>query len=88
MSRTPEIDGTMQVCRELGIAFVPYAPLGRQYLTALGRTSDFYDEGDCRKMFPRFQREHMKKIRELFGRLWKWQLKKRVLQPNFAWHGY
>ncbi len=61
MSRTPEIDGTLQVCRELGIAFVPYAPLGRQYLTALGKTSDFYDEGDCRKMFPRFQKEHMER---------------------------
>jgi len=61
MSRTPEIDGTMQVCRELGITFVPYSPLGRQYLTALGRTSDFYDEGDCRKMFPRFQRDHMER---------------------------
>lgn len=61
MSRTPEIDGTMQVCRELGIAFVPYAPLGRQYLTALDRTSDFYDEGDCRKMFPRFQKEHVER---------------------------
>lgn len=58
MSRTPEIDGTIQVCCELGIAFVPYAPLGRQYLTALERTSDFYDEGDCRKAFPRFQKEH------------------------------
>ncbi|MCB1114863.1 MAG: aldo/keto reductase [Chlamydiia bacterium] len=61
MSRTPEIDGSIQVCRELGIAFVPYAPLGRQYLTALGRTSDFYDGGDCRKMFPRFQKEHMER---------------------------
>ncbi len=61
MSRTPEIDGTLEVCRKLGIAFVPYAPLGRQYLTALGKTSDVYDEGDCRKMFPRFQKEHMEK---------------------------
>jgi aryl-alcohol dehydrogenase-like predicted oxidoreductase len=61
MSRTPEIDGTIEVCRELGIAFVPYAPLGRQYLTALGRTSDFYDGDDCRKMFPRFQKEHREK---------------------------
>lgn len=61
MSRTPEIDGTIEVCRELGIAFVPYSPLGRQYLTALDRTSDFYAEGDARKMFPRFQREHTEK---------------------------
>lgn len=58
MSRLPEIDGSLEVCRELGIAFVPYSPLGRQYLTGLNRTSDSYDEGDCRKMFPRFQREN------------------------------
>lgn len=66
MSRTPEIDGTMQVCRELGIAFVPYAPLGRQYLTALDRTADKYDPGDCRRIFPRFQggdyKEHNQSI--------------------------
>lgn len=66
MSRAPEIDGTMQVCRELGIAFVPYAPLGRQYLTALNRTADTYDTGDARRMFPRFQvgdnREHNQRI--------------------------
>ncbi|MCH9627132.1 MAG: Aldo-keto reductase IolS [Chlamydiales bacterium] len=69
MSRTPEIDGTIQVCRELGIAFVPYAPLGRQYLTALGRTSDFYDEGDCRKMFPRFHKERMGKNQGIVRRI-------------------
>lgn len=65
MSRTPEIDGTMQACRELGIAFVAYAPLGRQYLTALHRTSDFYEEGDCRKILPRFQSENMEKNQKI-----------------------
>lgn len=69
MSRTPEIDGTMQVCRELGITFVAYAPLGRQYLTSLGRTEDCYDEGDCRKMFPRFQRDHMDKNQKIVQQL-------------------
>jgi aryl-alcohol dehydrogenase-like predicted oxidoreductase len=66
MSRAPEIDGTMQVCRELGIAFVPYAPLGRQYLTSLNRTADKYEQGDCRRIFPRFQeggnKEHNQSI--------------------------
>lgn len=61
MSRTPEIDGTMQICRELEIAFIPYAPLGRQFLTALNKTSDSYSSGDCRKMFPRFQVQNMDK---------------------------
>jgi aryl-alcohol dehydrogenase-like predicted oxidoreductase len=59
MSRTPEINGTMKTCRELGIGFVPYAPLGRQYLTALNRTSDNYEDGDCRKIFPRFNKKNM-----------------------------
>jgi len=59
MSRTPEIDGTMQVCRDLGIAFIPYSPLGRQYLTALDKVSDSYDASDCRRNFPRFNRENM-----------------------------
>jgi aryl-alcohol dehydrogenase-like predicted oxidoreductase len=66
MSRTSEIDGTILACRALGIAFVPYAPLGRQYLTALDRTADKYSSGDCRRIFPRFQegdnKEHNQSI--------------------------
>jgi aryl-alcohol dehydrogenase-like predicted oxidoreductase len=52
-SRGPE-DEVLPTCRELGIGFVPYSPLGRGFLT--GRFQDGrFDEGDFRASLPRFQ---------------------------------
>lgn len=65
MSRTPEIDGAIATCLELNIGFVPYAPLGRQFLTASNLSSEDYPAGDVRKFLPRFQlenAEHNQKI--------------------------
>ncbi|MCK4869487.1 MAG: aldo/keto reductase [Gammaproteobacteria bacterium] len=58
MSRTPEIDGVIDVCCELGIGFVPYSPLGRQYLTGVNKTVDSLEPEDVRRKFPRFQAEN------------------------------
>lgn len=58
MSRTPEIDGVQDVCRQLKIAFVPYSPLGRQYLTGLDKTANSFEPSDVRRLFPRFQPEN------------------------------
>jgi len=69
MSRTPEIDGVMDVCRELGIGFVPYSPLGRQYLTGLNKTADSYEKNDVRRMFPRFQSENTKNNQEVLEKI-------------------
>lgn len=52
-SRGPE-DEILPTCRELGIGFVPYSPLGRGFLT--GRFQDGqFEEGDFRASLPRFQ---------------------------------
>lgn len=55
-SRTPERK-VLKSCRELGITFVPFAPLGRQFLS--GKSGDITDmsEGDFRRTFarPRFE---------------------------------
>jgi aryl-alcohol dehydrogenase-like predicted oxidoreductase len=52
-SREPE-DEVLPACRELGIGFVPYSPLGRGFLT--GRFQDGqFEEGDFRASLPRFQ---------------------------------
>lgn len=49
-------DHVLPACRELGIGFVPFSPLGRGFLTgALAR--DDLGKGDMRKMLPRFQGE-------------------------------
>jgi aryl-alcohol dehydrogenase-like predicted oxidoreductase len=47
----------LPACRELGIGFVPYSPLGRGFLTGQFKSPDDFDEGDTRRNHPRFQRE-------------------------------
>jgi aryl-alcohol dehydrogenase-like predicted oxidoreductase len=56
--REPEVDGVLDTCRELGIAFVAYSPLGRGVLT--GRIASKDDLGDFRKSNPRFQDETLR----------------------------
>lgn len=55
--RGPEIDGTMEICRKLGIAFVAYSPLGRGFLTGTIKPEDL-EKDDFRKSLPRFQGEN------------------------------
>jgi aryl-alcohol dehydrogenase-like predicted oxidoreductase len=57
-SREPEAE-VLALCRELGIGFVPYSPLGRGLLTGTIRTPDALGEDDWRKTLPRFQAENM-----------------------------
>ncbi|MGA7966595.1 MAG: aldo/keto reductase [Gammaproteobacteria bacterium] len=51
-------DGILDTCRELGIGFVPYSPLGRGFLTGAIRSPDDFEEGDYRRHSPRFQGEN------------------------------
>lgn len=57
-SREPEAD-VFAVCRELGIGFVPYSPLGRGLLTGTISKPDELSANDWRKGLPRFQPENM-----------------------------
>ncbi len=45
----------LPLCRELGIGFVPYSPLGRGFLANRFSSPDEIDEGDFRRHNPRFQ---------------------------------
>ena len=45
----------LPTCRELGIGFVPYSPLGRGFLTGAFRNLDELPENDWRRQDPRFQ---------------------------------
>ncbi|HVF92035.1 MAG TPA: aldo/keto reductase [Blastocatellia bacterium] len=67
-SRDPE-DGILDVCRELGIGFVAYSPLGRGFLT--GQIKSFADlaPDDYRRNSPRFQGENFDKNIELVRRI-------------------
>ena len=55
-TRDPET-GVLPVCRELGIGFVPYSPLGRGFLTGAITSKDEFGDKDYRRSSPRFQGE-------------------------------
>ncbi|WP_407351804.1 aldo/keto reductase [Luteimonas sp. R10] len=48
-------DAVLPACRELGIGFVPYSPLGRGFLTGAIRKADDLADNDWRRQNPRFQ---------------------------------
>ncbi len=48
----------LPVCRELGITFVPFSPLGRGVLTGKIKKADDLDQNDARHRIPRFQGEN------------------------------
>lgn len=63
-TRGPEGE-LLDTCRELGIGFVPYGPLGRGFLTgAIKSQADLPDE-DRRTVFPRFSNENLTNNRPL-----------------------
>ncbi|MBS1510671.1 MAG: aldo/keto reductase [Bacteroidetes bacterium] len=67
-TREPE-DGVLQVCKELGIAFVAYSPLGRGFLTGQFKTADDFEPNDYRRFSPRFQGENFQKNLDLVNKL-------------------
>ncbi len=67
-TRDPEAE-VLPTCRELGIGFVAYSPLGRGFLTGRIRRADELGEDDFRRQTPRFQEEHFARNLELLDRL-------------------
>ncbi len=65
-SRTPE-RGILDVCEELGVAMVPFSPLGRAFLTGAATDVTQLAEGDLRTTIarPRFEPDAFKKNSEL-----------------------
>ncbi len=53
-SRDVETNGVLAACRELGITFVPYSPLGRGFLTGTIQKLEDLDASDWRRTNPRF----------------------------------
>jgi aryl-alcohol dehydrogenase-like predicted oxidoreductase len=63
-SRDPE-EEILPACRELGIGFVPYSPLGRGFLTGRIKRVDDMAPDDFRRIAPRFQGENFRRNIEL-----------------------
>src|SRR3954462_5714056 len=64
-TRDPEDNGVLATCRELGIGFVAYSPLGRGFLTGQIASIDDLEEGDFRRHNPRFQGENFQRNLDL-----------------------
>lgn len=59
-TRDPE-ENVLNVCRKLGIGFVPYSPLGRGFLAGTITRPEQFAEDDFRRYSPRFQGENFTK---------------------------
>ncbi|WP_298091066.1 aldo/keto reductase [uncultured Sphingomonas sp.] len=59
--RSPESNGILTACDELGIGFVPYSPLGKGFLTGALSTGAALPQGDFRATTPRFAPHAMAK---------------------------
>lgn len=67
-SREPEGD-LLATCRELGIGFLAYSPLGRGFLTGQIQRFDDFAADDFRRHSPRFQGENFQKNLDLVVKL-------------------
>ncbi|MCB0912093.1 MAG: aldo/keto reductase, partial [Propionibacteriaceae bacterium] len=57
-TRDPEAD-VLPTCRELGIGFVPFSPLGRGFLAGAIKSADQLGEKDFRRGLPRFEADNL-----------------------------
>ena len=67
-SRDPE-SGILATCRELGIGFVAYSPLGRGFLTGQLKRFDDFAPDDFRRGISRFQGENFQKNVDLVAKV-------------------
>jgi aryl-alcohol dehydrogenase-like predicted oxidoreductase len=66
-TRNPEL-GVLDACRELGVAFVAFSPLGRGFLAGAVRDANALVEKDIRRGMPRFQSPHFSRNVQMLER--------------------
>jgi len=77
-------DEILPTCRELGIGFVAYSPLGRGFLTGRFRTFEDLPADDYRRNQPRFQGENFKKNLDLVAHIEKVATQKKCTPSQLA----
>ena len=82
-TRDPE-DGVLETCRQLGIGFVAYSPLGRGFLTGRFRSMEDLAPDDWRRHNPRFQGENFQKNLDLVARVQALAARKRCTPAQLA----
>jgi aryl-alcohol dehydrogenase-like predicted oxidoreductase len=83
-SRDPEGNGVLATCRELGIGFVAYSPLGRGFLSGQIRRPQDLDPDDFRRHNPRFRGENFTRNLELVDRVREVAEEKKVTAAQLA----
>jgi aryl-alcohol dehydrogenase-like predicted oxidoreductase len=64
-TRDPEENGALAACRELGIGFVPFSPLGRGFFAGRVKSKEDLFEKDFRRTSPRFEGGNLERNVEL-----------------------
>jgi aryl-alcohol dehydrogenase-like predicted oxidoreductase len=82
-TREPE-DQILPTCRELGIGFVPYSPLGRGFLAGRFATPEELAANDRRRIFPRFQGENLDRNQDIVRRVESIASRKRCTSAQLA----
>jgi len=77
-------DEILPTCRELGIGFVAYSPLGRGFLTGRFRTFEDLPADDYRRNQPRFQGENFQKNLDVVARVEEIAREKRCTPSQLA----
>ena len=82
-TRDPEPE-VLPTCRELGIGFVPYSPLGRGFLTGKIQRPEDVPEDDYRRTTPRFQGENFQRNLDIVKRVEEIAREKRCTSAQLA----
>ncbi|WP_224368153.1 aldo/keto reductase [Hyalangium versicolor] len=82
-TRDPE-DSVLAACRELGVGFVPYSPLGRGFLTGQIRRFEDLEPDDYRRLSPRFQGENFNRNLQLVAHIEQLAAKKKCTPAQLA----
>jgi aryl-alcohol dehydrogenase-like predicted oxidoreductase len=84
-TRDVESNGVLAACRELGITFVPYSPLGRGFLTGAIQKLDDLDASDWRRTnYPRLQQEALQANLKLAAAVKELAAEKRITPAQLA----
>jgi aryl-alcohol dehydrogenase-like predicted oxidoreductase len=62
-------EDVLPVCRELGISFVPFSPLGRGFLSGAVKDTSSFAADDMRRRLPRFESDNFRRNLTLVARL-------------------
>jgi aryl-alcohol dehydrogenase-like predicted oxidoreductase len=68
-TRDVEDNGVLDMCRKLGVALVPYSPLGRGFLSGAFKSPDDLAADDYRRHSPRFQGENFARNLQLVAKV-------------------